>query len=247
MHDSIRVFCSDSYVNQKLTLKLDLPSQRETALTLFERLRRSFPEMTRLRRVEEELELEAGADADPQRWVAIRGATVRSGVVNAGSSRSAYELHRTILELAPYFLSVSALDVESLELLYGFDLPACGNHDRIVAGTFLGDGPLAGLLGHSDDAIECQPLLGITLNGRADTEAFFEVKTRPDRGLSEGPRQEPISVYVTVRRTGPFADVDALAPSFDDLASQAEELIETRVIPSLIAPLHMAILSGPPA
>lgn len=245
MHESIRAFCSDSYVNQKLTLKMDLPSGRETSLSLFERLRRSFPSLTRMRRSDDELELEATPDADPQRWVAIRTTSIRSGTVNAASADATYALHRAILELSPYYLGISALDIESLELLYGFDLPARGNHDRIVAEALLGDGPLASLLAQHDRPIECQPMLGFSLAGRDDTEAFFEIKTRPERG--DAGRHEPISVYVTVRRNGPFPDTESLLPALDELSSEAEELVGGRALPALIAPLHHAILSGPPA
>lgn len=245
MHESIRAFCSDSYVNQKLTLKTELPPGRDTALAFFERLRRSFPALTRLRRVEDELELDATPDADPQRWVAVRAASIRSGTVNATSDEAAYALHRAILEIAPYFLGIAPLEVETLELLFGFDLPAPGNHDRIVAEALFGESPLGALMAEHDRPIECQPVLGVCLEGRDDTEAFFEIKTRPER--PEPTRPEPISVYVTIRRSSGFLDPQDLLSAFDDLRGLAEDLVGARALPALIAPLHHAILSGPPA
>ena len=43
------------------------------------------------------------------------------------------EQHELILELAPYMLSVSPLDCEALDLLYGFDFTYRGNHNQVMA------------------------------------------------------------------------------------------------------------------
>ncbi len=249
MVESYRAFCSDSYVNQKLSLKLDLPRGRETVLSLFERLRREYPAMTQLRRVGEELELESPAGTTPQRWVSIRSSSVRSGVVNPPELRQGYGLHRTLLELTPYYLSISPLDVEYLELLYGFDLTASGNHDAVVAEALFDGSPLASLLELSDaEPADCQPLFGLRFKGYdrgADVEAFFEVKTRPQpvRSFIENDR-EPLSVYLMLRRHGPFAELEQLAEAHDALRMLGERLVHERVVPTLLAPLYGAMGSS---
>lgn len=45
MTESFRALCSDFYVNQKLSVKLELPRGRETVLDMCERIRRQFPSM----------------------------------------------------------------------------------------------------------------------------------------------------------------------------------------------------------
>ena len=55
MTTSYSVICSDFYVNQKLALKLDVPSSRETVLHMFDRVRKELPRMDRFRRYEDEL------------------------------------------------------------------------------------------------------------------------------------------------------------------------------------------------
>ena len=45
MPSSINAICSDFYVNQKLALKMDLPTRRETVLDMFDRIRREMPVM----------------------------------------------------------------------------------------------------------------------------------------------------------------------------------------------------------
>ena len=43
------------------------------------------------------------------------------------------EQHKLVLELAPYMLSVSPLDCEALDLLFGFDFTYRGNHNQLMA------------------------------------------------------------------------------------------------------------------
>jgi hypothetical protein len=258
MSDSVRALCSDFYVNQKLGLRLDLPRSRETVLDLFDRIRRQFPAMSRFRRYRSELALESDQGEDGQRWAGLRSTSICSGCVNPGTLRDAYALHEHILEIAPYFLSISPLDIEYLEILYGIDLAAKGNHDRIIRDALFADSPLAALFEvpwlEEDDAmpgaegrglgagvpIECQPLLGVSLTDSGDMQAHFEVKSRSsDRG--EGRDAQPISIYLTLRRFGPFGQIDELPSTLSKLSRYGEELLEERVIPSLLVPIRASI------
>ena len=146
MSDSYRALASDFYVNQKLSLKLDLPRERQVILDLFDRVRRQFPSMNQFRRYRDELALEAEATAAQHRWIAIRTNNIRSGAVNPSDLEEAYTVHRHVLDVAPFFLSISPLDVDYLELLYGFDLLTDRNHDEIVYEALVAESPLASLL-----------------------------------------------------------------------------------------------------
>lgn len=250
MSESFKALCNDFYVNQKLAVRLELPRTRETVLDLFERIRRQFPSLASFRKYKEELALESPQTEMPHRWVALRPSSLRSGVVNPGSLDEGYQLHRHLLEIAPTYLSISPLDVEYIELLYGFDLAANGNHDAIVMDAVFRGSPLAALLDLPNASpIDCQPMIGLNLGnnsgGRGDVEAFFEVKTRP---AQHQPRdvdgQDPISVYLTLRRFGTFKDVRELPGILDRLARIGEGLVERRLIPGLIVPIREAIASG---
>ncbi|MEM7623036.1 MAG: hypothetical protein AAF235_07505 [Planctomycetota bacterium] len=256
MTSGYRALCSDFYVNQKVSVKLDLPDSRETILDLFERVRREFPAMSSFRRYREELALESPTTDLPHRWIAIRSANIRSGVVNPEEGSDAYELHKKVLEVSPYFLSISPLDIEYIELLYGFDLAASGNQDAVVAQALLDGSPLASLFEVERGVpMDFQPLLGmLVLGGERDTldleaahtEVHFEVKTRSGpESLRETPggvgTADPISVYVTLRRYEPVKDVKALPSVVDDLAEIGEDLVASRVLPYLVAPIREAI------
>jgi len=249
MTDSYRALCSDSYVNMKLSVKLELPRGRDTVLEMFERVRKQYPGMGTFRRYREELALESPQTDLPHRWLAVRSNTVRSGSVNAPTLDAAYGLHRLVLESAPFYLNVSPLDVDYVELLYGFDLSASGNHDSIVFDALWAGSPMARLL-EGDDArpIDCQPLIGVSFGSRADVEVYFEVKTRAGstHGAPRDPEHahDPISVYLTLRKFGAVQDLKDLPAVLSKLSSRGEELVESSVVPTLLVPLRDAIASG---
>jgi len=244
---SYGALCTDFYINQKVALKLDLPTARETVLDMFDRIRRELPHMERFRRYDGELALESLEENRTYSWVALRKTTVRSGWVNPETLDEAYRLHRLILETAPYFLSISPLDIDHLELVFGFDFEAETNRDAVVFRALLADSPLAALVDQDNETvIEAQPFLGIALDTGGETQAFVEVKTRTKREAAIGGQHggEPISVYLTVRRVGGLRTVEEFLATFADLAHQAETLAEQRVIPHVVAPIHAALMSG---
>ncbi|QOI99491.1 MAG: hypothetical protein HRU70_02935 [Phycisphaeraceae bacterium] len=245
MTESYRALCSDFYVNQKFAMKMDLPKTRESVLDLFERARKQFPAMGSFRRFREELALESPQSDTPHRWLALKGNNVRTGTVNPGTMPEAYALHLFILETAPFFLNISPLDVDFIELLYGFDILAGGNHDAVVFEALFAGSPLATMLEvPGATPIECQPVVGISLPGRDDVHAHVEVKTHPTpqagarRDDDAGP--QPISVYLTLRRFGSIGEVKDLPRIFRDLAVKGEELLESRVVPKLLVPIREA-------
>jgi len=240
---SYKALSSDFYVNQKVSVKLDLPSTRETVLDLFERVRRAYPTMQNFRRYEDELALESEAGSTPHRWLAIRPANIRSGVVNPDSLADAYGLHRCVLEVAPYFLSISPLDIDFIELLFGFDLHAAGNHDAIVASALIADSPLGALLDvENGTPVDFQPLFGMRLGpSEQSMEAHFEVKTRRS---SDGTRPEPISIYLTMRQFDPGVSVEELPHVLARLADEGQRLVDAALVPSLLSPIRSAIMAG---
>jgi hypothetical protein len=266
MAEPFGALCNDLCIEQRLNLRMDLPTGRETLMTLFDRLRKQFPRMDQFRRFNNELALESLASPGPvasQEWVSLRRTSVRSGAVNPATSKEAYALHKATLELAPVYLGVSALEVASLELTYCFDLLFAGNHDRLVFEALLAGSPLASLASaRAVSVAECQPALAIALE-QGEVEAFFHVKTRtpaavrvaeaggggPGAGGGPGGDEpevdpEPLSLTFTLRKLGPVDDVKSLPGILDRLARQGEKLLESRVIPNLIVPVRDAIASS---
>lgn len=248
MSDSYRALSSDFYVNLKLGVKMELPRGRDTVLELFERTRKQFPAMGNFRRYRDELALESPQSETPHRWIAVRSNSVRSGSVNPPTMPQAFTLHEFVLASAPLYLNISPLDIDCVELLFGFDLAAAGNHDGIVFDALVGGSPLSKLTEIAGAKLtDYQPIVGMTLGERGDVEAHFEVKTRPTSHQShrEGePGVDPISVYVTLRRFGSVSDLKELPSLLHRLSEIGEELVESRVVPHVLVPLRDAIASG---
>ena len=268
--------CAAYYVNLRVNLKMDLPTKRETVLGLFDRLRRQRPGLSQFRRYQNELALESdAAEADSptagawQEWVAVRRTSVRAGSVCPREWDDAYALHTAVIESAPYYLDISALDIESIEVLLGFDLAASGNHDAIICDALMAGTPMAQLAtGISEPGrkggsarpmtfrpVDCQPIFGVALNDANDLQAHIEVKTRSSRrGASvaastaeDSPsrgREEPLSLYLIIRRFGPFSDVAALPALLGDLRSAAHDLLDAYVEPKVLTPIREEIVAG---
>jgi len=244
MLDSFGTFCSDFYINQNINLSMNLPKMQESASELFDRIHREIPEFERIRPFEQELALETAEIEGQYQWVMLHPRSISSGVVNPAHVEKAYDLHRLILELAPYYLSLTPLQIESVELVFGFDLPARENRNSVVMHSLLGNSPLAAL---ADDGIEqlidVQPRIGFSLNEACDVQAFVEVKTKTSAAETATQifQDGPISVYLTVRKNGPIQDVEDLTATFDRLSGHIEHIAEHRVIPDVVVPLHQAI------
>lgn len=237
MIDGLSSLCTDFYVNQKVALKLDLPTSRETVLHMFDRVRKELPAMDRFRRAPDELSLESAEGNGQYNWLVLNRTAIRSGWVNPESVDEAYRLHRMILETAPYYLSISPLDVEYIELLFGFDIESGGNRNGVVFDALLAGSPLGDLVERErEQVLDAQPMIGFALTRSAELRAYVEVRTRPAEGATED--AGIVSVYLTVRRIGPFRSLDELVASFGPLAGHAERLADERVLPGVVMPIR---------
>lgn len=247
MATSFGALCTDFYVNQKIAVKMDLPGDRETLLHLFDRIRADQPSMARFKRYTDELALESSRREGSYRWIALRQSSIRAGHVNPDSLQEAYDLHRLILKITPYHLSLSPLDIDYQEVLFGFDLEAKANQSEIIFEALFSRSPLASMLEYPDARpIDLQPVFGISLNRRCDLQAFFEVKTTTTHGQVRSGRfrSEPISVLLTIRKHGPIGHIDDMLKNFEMMAQHAERLAEERVVPDLLTPISRAITSS---
>ena len=247
MATSYGALCSDFYVNQKLAMKMDLPTDRETILHTFDRIRKSIPSMDRFRRYDGELALESPRREPEYRWLSMWGKHIRTGHVNPESMREGYKLHRLVLEQTPYHLTISPLDVDFLELTFGFDLECRQNHDEVVADALFMRTPLADLLRlEGTRVLDVQPSLGISLSEDGNLQASFEIKTRRKnrRGRSGRYRQDPISILLSIRQYGPIDEIGDLPKIFDTLTNHAETLTTERLVPNMLLPISRQITSS---
>jgi len=241
---SFGTLCSDFYVNQKISLSLDLPKVQDAATDMFERVRRDIPEFERIRPFDDEVALETAEIDGRYQWVGLRPRSIASGSVNPNHIEDAYNLHRLVLELSPYYLSLTPLHVEYIELVYGFDLSAQENRNNVVLQSLLANTPLATLADElMEPLLDVQPRIGFALNEACDLQAFVEVKTRTSaaEAATQVFQDEPISVFLTIRKNGPIQAIEELETTFNRLAGHIEHIAEHRVVPDIVVPLHQAI------
>jgi len=237
--------CDDFYVNMNLSTEMELPTNRETVLHFFERVQKTYPTMRNFYcRERGDFVLEEDKDKGNYRWCTIEPRRVCSGQVNPESVEGAVAQHKLVLELAPYMLSVSPLDCEALDLLFGFDFTYRGNHNQLVTEA-LGVSPsierLAEIPGST--VINHEPSLTIALDEDCRSQFRVSIETRTNAyqvRIGEFP-EEQLSVYVTARQYGSLGPDKTFVETLHRLESICCEMIENHVIEHILDPLARTI------
>lgn len=239
-------FCEDFYINMRLGSAMALPHSRETVLHFFERVQKQYPAMTRFRRSEGETSLEEERDRGGYRWLSLESKRLSSGQVNPTSIDQALAYHQFVLEQAPYQLGISMLEVEYVDVLFGFDLSFSGNHDEIIAETLLSQSPLAALTEEPGARpVDFQPSFTVSLSDDCRLQARLDVITRTNsyQVRTGDYSEETISVYLIVRRYWGDRPQIALERMIGQLADKADALAGSCVIPRILRPISDAIAS----
>jgi hypothetical protein len=235
------------YVNLHLNTEMELPTNRDTVLHFFEQMKKGFPELRNFySRENGDLVLEGDKEQQSYRWLAIESRRLCSGQFNPETLDDAYRQHDLVLDLAPHLLTISLLDCEALDLMYGFDFNFEGNHDEVVAEALgVGHG-LEGLFEHpSVQVINYEPSLTLALNDSCQLQCRVAIETRTNayqvRTREFGDDQ--ISIYFTVRQYwGKGPDV-SFVESLKRQREVGEDMMQRSILPKIVRPLAQAIAS----
>ncbi len=237
--------CDDFFINMNLGTEMELPNNRETVLHFFERVQKSYPTMRNFYcRDRGDFVLEEDKDRGSYRWCTIEPRRMCSGHVNPDTVEAALEQHRLVLDLAPYMLSISPLDCEALDLLYGFDFTYRGNHNQVVAEA-VGVCPAMERLTDLPGAtvINAEPSLTISLDEDCRLQCRVSVETRTNAyqiRTGEFP-EEQLSVYVTARQYGSLGPQRNYVDTLEKLSCICQEVLENHVIDHVLRPLMRTI------
>ncbi len=246
MINGFNSLCDDFYVDLHINTELDLPCERDTVLSFFERIERQFPTMGNFRRRDNgDFIIEEERDGQKYRWVSLEMDRICAGCANPTNIEEAYSLHRAVLEVAPYMLGVSHLDIESLDVSFTMDFDCRGNHNEVVAEALYGSSPFAGLLDMPDARpLGFSPTTIIALDEGCYTQARIAVESRTSIYEVRNKRykpDEPISLYFTIRRyPSPDEKFDSMK-SFGLQCAIAENMMVDKIIPGFVSPLVSAI------
>ena len=238
----------DFFVNVDLQTTLALPTSRESVLHLCETVQKQFASMTNLyHRDSGEYVLEGDRESGTYRWLELQSHRLSAGYFNPPKLSDAFDLHRWVLESSIYFLGVSPLDVEAMDVLFGFNMDYKGNRDAIIAQALLAGSPLDAMASEvSLRTIECEPSIVMSLDEECAMQARMSIETRcsNDQVRTGQYDNEPISVYFTVRRYPQPSEIIDLKQSYDVQRQACEDLICRAVIPHVIEPIVAAIASA---
>ncbi len=238
-------YSDDFYVNMNLSTEMELPNNRETILHYFERIQKKYPTMRNFYcREKGDFVLEEDKDQGHYRWSTIETRRVCSGQVNPGSVEEALTQHKLVLELAPYMLSVSPLDCEALDLLFGFDFTYRGNHNQLVADA-LGLSPsLEQVLGvPGATVINYEPSVTLSLDEECRTQCRLSIETRTNAfqvRTGDYP-EEQLSVYVTARQYGSLGPDMTYIQALENLSRVCHDIVDNYVVDHVLDPLARAI------
>ncbi len=238
-------FSDDFYVNLNLNTEMELPSSRETVLHFFEQVQKHYPKMKNFYcRDRSEFVLEEDKDQGHYRWATVELRRVLSGYVNPDSVEDAFEQHKLILDLVPFALSISPLDCESLNVMFGFDYSYRGNHNQLVADALgvvpaferITDFPGATVIAH-------EPSLQLALDENCRMQCRLSIETRTSAyhvRTGEYP-DEQLSVYVTARRYGSLESGETYVAAMERLSQTCRDLVDNYLVDNVLRPLQQAI------
>lgn len=249
MSTHLGAVCDEFYVSSRLFLKLDLQPDRETILHFFDRIRKDYPNMTKMRRRDSggvTLD-ENNAEGAPRHWIRIESESLRFGQYSPPDPDEIRRYNHLITTHAPPFLTFSDLDYDHLELAYGFDLEYRGNHDQLVAETIFGEQFCSSFLwgDHARHVIDAQPFLGVALTDECDIQAYLDVKSRTStyEVRSGTYESQPISVFLTLRKYWGVEKSGTLESVLSHMCDLADELAAEQIVPHFVNPLAAAIAS----
>ena len=247
MSNPYAAFCEDFYVNMRLGSQLALPHSRDTLLHFFERVQKAYPAMTRFRKNDNgEFNLEEDRGSQSYRWLSLEQKRISAGHVNPAGFEDAVKMHSLLLDMAPHHLGLSPLEIDYLDVLFGFDLAFGGNHDEIIAESLFPESPLNCLLEEQGArAVDFQPTVTVALSEDCRMQARVDIVTRTNsyQVRTGDYADDVISVYLIVRRYWGDRPKDPMDAMFTRMAERAEHLATNYIVPRVLRPISAAIAS----
>ena len=238
-------FGDDFFINVDLHTSLELPRERETILHFCETAQKNFPDLSDFYQRDSGAHvLEGDRQSGRYRWMEIDKRRLSGGAFNPEAVEDAYKMHQWILDRSRYFLGISHLDVESLDLVYGFNLDYVGNRDAIVCDALLAGSPLGGIVQDTGAMVlNFEPSIVVAGDADCSLQARLAIETRTDslQSRSGSYAEEPISVYFTIRvHPQPSGKFDMLQ-SLHRQRELGEDMLARVIVPQIVRPIASAI------
>ena len=242
---SYNSFCDDFYIDMYINTQFDLPSERDTLLAYFERVKKQYPSMTILNREGTEYSLEESSQSELNRWVSVDTDRVGAGIANPATFQQAFELPKFVIGLVPYMLGIRSLDVESVDLTFGMDFDYSGNHNEIIAEALFSGSAFSRMLeGVGQGPMNLSPSVILALNEDCSVRARLAIESRTDENEIRSGKfdsDKPISLFLTIRQYPQAGQEFEMERAFDKICAIAVEYMDEKVVPNIVTPLTNAI------
>jgi hypothetical protein len=238
-------YCDDFYLYCYLNTEMELPQARDTVLHFFEQVSKAFPSMTNFYgREANEHVLEEDKESGSYRWMALEPRRLASGYWNPPTLEGCHPQHELMLDLAPHLLSVSPLDCEALDVMFGFDFLFKGNHNEVVGDVFGAESRLGGLISLPNaKLVDFEPTVTLALDDQCRLQCRLSVVTRTTsyqvRTAQYG--EDVISVYFTVRQYWGIGTRMSFIESYRNQFETGHDLVQSHIVPNVVVPLSEAI------
>lgn len=246
MTNSYSSLCDDFYLDMYINTKLNLPGQRDTILAFYERIQKQFPSLSYFSRDESSgYCLEEDSNAGQHRWITLEMRRIGSGVINPSNFEDAYSQDRLVIDLVPYMLSVSHLDIDSLDVTFAMDFDYAGNHDEVIAEALFGSTAFNCLLDlPAAKPIVFSPAFVVALSDDCCTQGRISVESKTSIYDPRGKRQiadEAINLSLTIRQFPLGTEKFDALKSFGNQCRLAEEIMAEKIVPHFVQPLTNVI------
>lgn len=237
--------CDDFHLSCYINTELEMTRDRDTILHFFEQVSKAYPRMVNFYGKDgNEYVLEEDKDEGNYRWMALEPRKIGSGFVNPEELEEASAQNELMLDLATHNLSVSSLDCEALDVVFGFDLNYRGNHDEVVAEVFAKDSRFGGLAGPPGaKVVDFEPTMVVALDEQCRLQARTSIITRTTSYQVRTGQysEEPISVLFTIRKYWGLGCGKDFRVSYRKQLETGTDLLRQYVLPNVIIPLSEVI------
>ena len=225
---------------------MKLATDRATIIAFFERMQRLYPNMVNFHQDSKHTEssIEETREGNAYRWLSVESQRIASGHLNPESPQDAYRYNKSVLETVPYYMAVSPVDLDYLDVLWGFDFGYKGNHHELIAEALLGETPMGKLLEAQNAKginFELSGIVSLSEDTRTHARVWIEPRTTPAQVRSGDFPEEMISLYVIVRQWSGGKRLPELHELHGQLIDLGEKFVDDHVINPFLSPIRDAI------
>jgi len=246
MANSYAALCDEFYINMRLGTQMKMATDRATIVAFFERMQRLYPDMVNFHQDQKhgESSIEENRENNSYRWLSLEPNRLSSGYLNPDLPTDAYKYNKSVLETVPYYLAVSPVDLDYLDVLYGFDFQCKGNHHELIAEALLGESPVGKMMeapGARGINFELSGIVSLSEDARTHARVWIEPRTTPSHVRSGDFPDEMLSLYVILRQWSGGKKLPELHEVHGHLIELGEKFMEDHVINGFLSPIRHAI------